>query len=137
MQVWINLQKIFTEDKFTEARSNVFKSLDTDISELSNNDINDLKENIKIVCRKMDEFCHLKSFFWKRKIIKYWWNPVGKAWGLLQPVVRLEREETRWPKKWEAFEYMGNKCLPMFSMDEKSEFAEKAKEIISLFNNKK
>ena len=139
LQVWIKLQQLFTEDDFTKARGAVYKLLNEDILIDENIDIlqysfkdDSIKDDIKTVCRKMDEFCHLSSYF---PIIKYWWNPIGIAWGLLEGVVRYEREQVDWDKKWEAFEKIGNKCLAKFSLDdnETEDFKKRADKIKNLF----
>lgn len=136
LRVWINLQQIFTKDEFTKARSNVCnKLLDISLSSITDKDIIDLKKDIKEVCRRMDEFCHLGRYFSEDKILRYWGNPIGKAWGLLQEFVTWERERTRWPKKWEAFEDMGRKCLAKFTPEVITEYdfnnkAEKIRKIL-------
>ena len=64
LQVWILLQKIFTEKDFTIARSTVFNLYRKDMPDEFNKYITDA---IKMVCRKMDEFCHITPFLGEKK----------------------------------------------------------------------
>ena len=120
-QVFNNLQRIFTDYRFAEARKNVFNMLiEKDHEKITYPIISKLEDDIGIICRKMDEFCHRTPLVSDREKIELWWNPIGKAWGLLQGVVEYEREKAHWnkkgskKKKWREFENMGQKCLLAF-----------------------
>lgn len=148
VQAFNNLQRIFTDYKFAEARKNVFnKLIETAPEHINDKIIGELEDYIGIICRKMDEFCHPTPLVSDREKIERWWNPIGKAWGLLQGVVEYEREKAHWTKgkkKWREFERMGEKCLDKFPdklpEDKKLEdfkFRDKAKKIKEYFDNKK
>lgn len=36
-----------------------------------------------------------------------WGNPIAKAWLLLEPTVKEEREISHWDEKWAAFQELG------------------------------
>jgi hypothetical protein len=63
------------------------------------------------VCRKVDEFVRLAPYFGERRMLTVWGDPLAKAWVVLEPLVRDERDETAWQTKWDVFERLGTKAL--------------------------
>jgi hypothetical protein len=63
------------------------------------------------VCRKVDEFVRLAPYFGERRMLRVWGDPLAKAWVVLEPLVRDERDRTAWQTKWDAFERLGTKVL--------------------------
>ncbi|HXQ32869.1 MAG TPA: hypothetical protein VN843_02485, partial [Anaerolineales bacterium] len=41
--------------------------------------------------------------------LEVWGDPLGKAWGLLSPLVVAERNFVDWQTKWDAFEISGKR----------------------------
>lgn len=106
-QAWVKAQDIFTDKNFIVARTKVFDCIDHPYKSCSLNDAN-------IVCRKMDELAHIVpylAFLGKRETLKYWGDPIAKAWCLLEKHVIIEREHTQWLSKWLAFENLGNEAI--------------------------
>jgi hypothetical protein len=103
---WLKAQEVFTEKKFTEARGEIFSRLGHNSSHWSEEE----KKLAMDVCRKMDELCRLTPFL-GRRAIAVWDDPIAKAWTVLEPLVREERERCRWDTKWRAFEKCARKAL--------------------------
>ncbi|MCG2718133.1 MAG: hypothetical protein L6408_04780 [Nanoarchaeota archaeon] len=105
---WVKVQDLFTDEKFTSARTKVSSCLQNPDKVCS-------RDDAYIVCRKMDELAHLAPFlgiFGKRKVLRFWGVPIAKAWYLLKPFVEQERKElTGWDTKWQAFEDLGERAI--------------------------
>lgn len=102
---WIKAQEIYTNETFLKARTELFKCLDDKEATCT-------VEQAMEVCRRMDELAHLARFLGKCMVLKYWGRPLAQAWHLLGvPLVKKERELTKNPAKWEAFEKLGEKAL--------------------------
>jgi len=101
---WVKAQDIFNDDEFRKARTALFACLDTPGSSCT-------IENAEIVCRKMNELCHLAEFLGERRILINWGNPLAKAWHLLGAFVDDEIKQSNWEHKWRAFQKIGKKAL--------------------------
>jgi len=100
---WVKAQEIFTEDEFVDARTKLFKRLDNPHQPWTDAE----RENATKVCRKMDEIARLVPFLSKKITLDAWDDPFAKAWFILEPVVREERERCDWSRKWKAFQDIG------------------------------
>ena len=74
------------------------------------------KDHALLVCRKMDELAHLKSYVGEEKIIEVWGIPMGKSWMILgETVVKDERNKDKRnkspEKKWNAFQHLAEKAI--------------------------
>jgi hypothetical protein len=59
----------------------------------------------------MDEFAHLLPFLGRDSVLGVWDDPLAKAWLVLEPIVRDEREDSGWRTKWHSFEELGTAAL--------------------------
>jgi hypothetical protein len=112
----LKAQEVFTHPDFTGARGTIFARLDKDADpQWSERWSNDEKKAALLVCRRMDEFCHLVPYLGlvpclgKRRALAVWDDPIAKAWFLLEPLVTIEQR--RWPTKWDAFQKLGVAAL--------------------------
>lgn len=107
---WVKAQEIFTDEEFVKARERVFPCLENPNSSCT-------REDALLICRKMDEFAHLAPFLsilsilGRNKAIKFWGNPIAKAWHLLGPFVKQKQDEFGWKTKWAAFQHLGEKAI--------------------------
>ena len=102
-EAWLKAQEIWVSDDFTADRGKVFARLDH---------LQQEEEAVGLkVCRRVDEFVSLAPYLGGRRMLKVWGDPLAKAWLVLEPLVRKERERTAWPTKWDAFEKFGTKAL--------------------------
>lgn len=128
LEAWLKAQEIFTKDDFTKAMGKVFSHLSNDSSRWEQED----QEAGLIVCRGMDEFCHLAPYFGftksegEKKVLDVWDDPIGKSWVLLEALVMKERKKVKWNTKWNAFDDLGRKAFLRFSKDKQKEPKETA-----------
>ncbi len=104
---WLKAQEIFTNDEFVDARTLVFSHFDnpkTPWPELE-------CKNAKKVCRKMDEMAYLKGAIGCKRMFRVWGHPIAKAWLLLEPTVKKDRETSHWDEKWCTFAAVGGKSV--------------------------
>lgn len=106
-EAWLKAQEIWVSDDFTAARGKIFSRLEN----LQQPWTPDDKVLGLIVCRRVDEFVRLAPYLGERRILRVWGDPLAKAWLVLKPLVREERNKTVWPTKWDAFERIGTKAL--------------------------
>jgi len=106
-EAWLKAQEIWTGSDFTQLRSRVFAKLDTESNKWTEAEEAEALD----VCRKMDEFAGLIPYLPKRTAMKIWGVPFAKAWLILEPIVRKERDKCSWPKKWHAFALLGKEAL--------------------------
>lgn len=106
-EAWLKAQEIWVLDDFTADRGKVFVRLDN-LSQVWTPE--DEALGLK-TCRRVDEFVRLAPYLGKRRMLRVWGDPLAKAWLVLEPLVRLERDRTAWPAKWDAFERFGTKAL--------------------------
>ena len=107
---WLKAQELFTKDDFRDARRIVME-------ECKGKDLNtwssDQRQKGLLVCRRMDEFVRLspflgRTFLLKSRMLDVWYDPIGKCWSVLEPLVR--EEQTKWPEKWNAFAHLGKRA---------------------------
>ncbi len=126
LEAWIKAQEIFTKDDFIKARGTVFSHLSNAGSCWEQKD----QEAGFIVCRGMDEFCHLAPYFafskieGQKKVLDVWDDPIGKSWALLEPLVMEERKKVKWDKKWKAFKELGCAAFRQLSEEKQKELEE-------------
>ena len=110
---WLEAQDIWVDEKFTNARGQLFRHLDNPSLDWAELD----KQDGLLACRRTDEFARLAPYFainrylGKRKILKVWSDPLAKLWVLLEPLVVEERNKAGWKTKWDAFETLGKAAL--------------------------
>jgi hypothetical protein len=106
-EAWLKAQEIWVSDDFTAARGKVFARLDNPgVPWTPEDEAVGLK-----LCRRVDEFVRLAPYLGRRRMLKVWGDPLAKAWLVLEPLVRKERDRTAWQTKWDAFETFGNRAL--------------------------
>src|SRR5215216_3683140 len=116
-EAWLRAQEIFVDPKFVEARGRVFSHLKPPPRDW---DAKDQEAGFE-VCRRIDDFCRLAPYLsftksrGRQTVLQVWGDPLGKAWGLLSPLVVAERNFVDWQTKWDAFEILGNAALERFS----------------------
>ena len=110
---WLKAQEIFTS--FTDSRTKVYAHLAKPTEVWSPPD----KEEGLLVCRKLDELCHLAPYLGRGKILDAWGNPLATSWVLLKWLVQQERDKSSWPTKWAAFERLGEKALEAVHMPQR------------------
>ncbi len=103
---WVKAQDIFTSACFVKARTAVFAHFDDPGQRPDPNSYDAM-----MVCRKMDEMAHLVPFLGQKKVLREWGNPIAKAWLLLEPTVKGERERSHWDGKWRKFERLGRNAV--------------------------
>jgi len=107
---WLKAQDLFVKDDFRDARKFVMEDLKgIAFSEWTL----DQKNQGLLVCRKMDEFVRLgpflgRTFLLKSRMLDVWYDPIGKCWSVLKPLVH--EEQTKWPEKWDAFARFGKRA---------------------------
>jgi hypothetical protein len=107
---WLKIQQIWTNEEFTNARGRLFARLDNPKRIWTKEE----KDEALWICQKMDEFAGLVIRFLDMKdILEIWYDPVGKTWFLLRPVVQEERQGIGWSTKWERFEDLGERAYKM------------------------
>jgi hypothetical protein len=108
---WLKAQEIWTTKQFTEARGHVFARLDSHASEewTKTDELEALE-----VCRRMDEFARLIPYIRRKTVLRVWGSPFAKAWLVLEPVVKRERDKSEWQEKWQAFEHLGLAALDKY-----------------------
>lgn len=107
IEAWSKAQEIWISDDFTADRGKVFARLDNLRQPWTPED-----EAVGLkVCRKVDEFVRLAPYLGERRMLSVWGDPLAKAWVVLEPLVRNERDRTAWQTKWDAFEKLGTKTL--------------------------
>lgn len=112
---WLKAQEIFTSRCFVRARGAVFAHFDDPGQPLPDPRSDYAKE----VCRRMDELAYLAPFlglpflpfFGRKNVLRVWGNPIAKAWLLLEPTVKEEREISHWAEKWRAFQKLGEAAV--------------------------
>ena len=106
-EVWLKAQDLWVSDDFTADRGKVFARLDNLRKPWTPED-----EAVGLgVCRRVDEFVRLAPYLGKGRMLRVWGDPLAKAWVVLEPLVRKERDRTAWQTKWDAFERLGTKAL--------------------------
>lgn len=103
---WLKAQEVFTAKEFVDARAAVFAHYDDPANPWPQVG----GDAPLMLCRKMNELAHLMPSV-GRSNAEEWADPIGKAWLLLEPTVRMEREKSNWQKKWTAFEDKGKAAL--------------------------
>lgn len=106
-EAWLRAQRIFVNDRFRKSRGVVFSYLTP--RELTHDA--ETKDDFAKVCQLMDELCRLKPFLGRRKILRVWDDPIGKAWFVASKWVKREREICSWNSKWDEFEKLGKAAL--------------------------
>jgi hypothetical protein len=115
-QAWCKAQDLFAAPEFVEHRRRVLERLDHPKVLLSQWPAEDI-QSAGVVCRRMDEFCHMAPFLgltrWggQRKMLKIWEVPIARTWTVLEPFVAQERKNTHFPNKWFAFSEAGEKAI--------------------------
>lgn len=104
---WIKAQEIFTAEPFVAARKLVFSHLATPTEQWPDAH----QENALLLCRRMDELCHLAPYLGRRRIIEWWASPLAKSWAAVAWLVERERAQSRDPGKWRAFQQLAEKSL--------------------------
>lgn len=155
-QNFATLDDIYTEDKFHDARTKLFKLWK---KKITGNDfesfLNSLimsgeleksdrltKDDISTVARRMNQVCFPRPFVSEDRIIKTWGTPIGKAWGLLQKYIQHEsgKQKSKLSVKWKEFEKIGKKCFEKIiqdlSEDDKKNIETMASIILEHFKNK-
>jgi hypothetical protein len=108
---WNKAQDLFTDKDFIKDRTWLLARQE----KLDDVWLEEEKERAKQVCRKMDEFVRLAPFLGgRKKFLDNWYDPVGKSWRVLKPIVIEERKKTGFPTKWDAFEVCGEEALKRF-----------------------
>lgn len=110
---WLKAQEIFTS--FTDSRTKVYAHVAKPTEPWSPTD----KEEGLLVCRKLDELCHLAPYLGRAKILEAWGNPLATSWASLKWLVQQERDQSSWPAKWSAFERCGEKALDAIPMPQR------------------
>lgn len=103
---WLRAQEIFTHQDFIRARKDILQYFGYE-GEIASRIGEADEESAKFVCRKMDELACLKPFLGKHKILDAWGFPLGKSWMILEPTVLKVREIDSHPRKWIAFQRLG------------------------------
>ena len=109
LAAWANAQEIFTDYRFTYARTRVQEHFGQQNYTPNSGDI----KAAKLVCRKMDQLSCLayKGLMCKQEILKHWAMPMGKCWIVVEKywhVITDERKDKcKWPEKWHAFYKLG------------------------------
>lgn len=107
MSAWLKAQQVWIEPIFREGRGFIFARLRDPKKSWLDSERAEAKE----VCRRMDEFAHLVPYLSLMKVLDIWDDPIGKAWLVLEEVVRDERESSAWATKWKGFETLGTEAL--------------------------
>jgi hypothetical protein len=107
---WLKAQELFVKNDFRKARKVVLEELKC--KPFASWTSAQRKQGL-LVCRRMDEFVRLapflgKTFLLKNRMLDVWYDPIGKCWSTLEPLVR--EEQKNWPEKWDAFETVGMKA---------------------------
>lgn len=117
---WLKAQEIFVDEKFVEARGRIFRHLEPQAFTWDSDD----QDAGLLVCRRLDELSRLAPYFAFRKsrgrevVLEVWAVPLGRLWGLLDPLVDAERDKVNWQTKWNAFEELGGEALRRLSPKE-------------------
>jgi DNA-binding transcriptional regulator YiaG len=106
-QAWLRAQEVWTARDFTESRGRILGRLDSGNCEWTKEEKTEALE----VCRKMDEFAGLIPYLPKRVALRIWGVPFAKAWCVLEPIVREERDYNKWGDKWGRFKQLGASAL--------------------------
>ena len=104
---WLKAQEIFTDREFVAARTTVYGHLPKPTETWSPTDL----DAGLLVCRQMDQLCHLQEFLGRKRILDTWANPLATSWALLKWLVVQERQRASWAKKWSAFETLGEAAI--------------------------
>jgi hypothetical protein len=109
-EAWLKAQEIWTIPDFIQSRGFVFAKLDNESVKWNADEENKALD----VCRKMDEFARLIPYLPKHTAISIWGIPFAKAWVILEPIVKKERDKCSWSDKWSAFEQLGKASLKRY-----------------------
>ena len=100
---WLKAQEIYTDDEFTKSREAILSGYPVVLQ----NPNDDYKKHALRVCRKMDELAWLRHYgLSDRKILEAWGLQMGKAWVVLEEVIR--EQQSVHEKKWGNFEYLAD-----------------------------
>ena len=111
---WLKAQAIYMDKEFCEARKTVLSNFPFDKSNPPTFTAQN-RDKALLVCRKMDELAHLKSYLGEKKIIKVWGIAMGKSWMILKETV--VKDELTHGKKWIAFQRLAEKAIKKYDLE--------------------